>query len=158
MTTFKKFNTFKDRGKKAEAETQKFLESWAFERPDREYNRLVDSKAAGRTIKAAPADFEFFRSLSPDTGVFGLIEVKQTEHEYRLERTKVTQLPRLRRRAKCGGLCLVLVLHSTIGRWRVVDSTYLATSGDKGSWNLQKHTSHPTPGEALEWFRPEVFG
>ena len=158
MTTFKKFNTYRDRGKKAEAETQKFLDGWAENHPNREANRLTDSKAAGRIIKAAPADFEFFTATGPDSGVFGLIEVKQTEHEYRLDRDRLTQLPRFRRRTKCGGLCILLVLHSTLGRWRAVGTDYLVTSGDKGSWNLKTITSHESAGAALAWYAPGVFG
>ena len=54
----------------------------------------LDTKAAGRIVKAAKADFEFF--YFPTNSVyafFGLLEVKETEHEYRLQRAKVSQLP-----------------------------------------------------------------
>jgi hypothetical protein len=150
MVTFKKTNTHANRGALAEKAVAKFLADWAG--PTREANRLVDSKAAGRIIKAAAADFEFF---CPEG--HGLIEVKQTEHEFRLSRDKVPQLPRLRKRANCGGASLVIVYHSTLGFWRVVDSGWLSENGDKGSWNLSLTQSFLAPSAALNWICPQVF-
>lgn len=147
MVTFKKTNSFANRGQVAEEAVQKYLTAWAASHPLREFSRLVDAKAAGRTIKAAAADFEFYSA--EHSGEFGLIEVKQTEHTYRLERSKVPQLPRLRKRANCGGTCLVLVLHSTLNRWRVVSAEELASTGDKGSWNLSLHPLFMTAEGAL---------
>lgn len=154
MVTFKKTNSFADRGKVAEDATQKYLTAWAAEDPHREFHRLVDAKAAGRTIKAAAADFEFY-STNPHCE-FGLIEVKQTEHEYRLERSKVPQLARLRKREKCGGLCIVLVYHSTINIWRAVKAGELAITGDKGSWNLTDYPKFSSAEGAL-WSLSETF-
>lgn len=160
MPAFKKENRFANRGKKAEDFVTKFLKMWS-ENPlrpgHREANRLTDSKAAGRIIKAAAADFEFFCNL-PHGTYHGLIEVKETEHEYRLARDKVPQLPRLRKRANCGGLCLVVVHHSTLKVWRVLDAQVLAATGDKGSWNLTAVPTYRTLEEALESVAPEVFG
>lgn len=153
---FKK-NKFANRGKKAEDAVASFLSSWAHESSEREFNRLVDTKAAGRTIKASAADFEFFALLPDRTPCHGLIEVKETEHEYRLARDKVPQLPRLRKREKCGGLCFVVVHHSTIGLWRVMKAGTLASTGDKGSWNLSLVPAFPTAKEALESFNQQVF-
>lgn len=152
MVHFKKTNKFADRGKVAETAVQKFLTEWN-QHPQHEFNRLTDSKAAGRIIKAAAADFEFFMPK-----VFGLIEVKETEHEYRLPRDKVPQLARLRKRTNCGGTCVVLVLHSTLGKWRICSVPWLATTGDKGSWNLTDLPLYNTCGEALAGMYPEVFG
>lgn len=157
---FKKLNSFANRGAKAEKATQEYLAAWAQGHLHREYNRLVDTKAAGRIIKSACADFEFF-TVGTDTmqafSTHGLIEVKETEHEYRLARDKVPQLPRLRKRAYCGGFCCVLVLHSTLGKWRALSAPRLAVTGDKGSWNLTDEPSFDTPGEALKGLFPEVF-
>jgi hypothetical protein len=157
MTVPFKKNRFANRGKKAEDAVQKFLTEWA-QQTNREFSRLVDTKAAGRTIKAAPADFEFFTLPHENAKpVFGLLEVKETEHEYRLARDKVPQLARLRKRENCGGLCLVLVLHSTLGKWRVVRARKLATFGDKGSWDLTNFPLFDSPREALANFDVEVF-
>lgn len=152
MTTFKKVNRFANRGATAEKAAQKFMEAWAKDHPTREANRLVDAKAAGRIIKAAAADFEFFALPG-----HGLIEVKETEHEYRLARDKVPQLARLRRRAKCGGICVVAVLHSPTGQWRVLDAAVMAVTGDKGSWDLRGTPYFASIGEALGSFCPAVF-
>jgi hypothetical protein len=155
--TFKKTKSrFADRGKEGEKLGQEYLEWWQARSAFREYNRLPDTKAAGRTIKAAPADFDFY-SMVQTVPYFGLIEVKQTEHEYRLERDKVPQLARLRKRAKCGGKCPILVYHSTLGKWRSVMAPYLMEFGDKGSWNLENFPLFDTFGEALHDLLPDVF-
>ena len=159
MTTFKTKSSFANRGKKSEDAMAKVLEFWAkdtLSSGHREANRLVDSKAAGRTIKAAAADFEFFCNM-PHGAYHGLIEVKETEHEYRLARDKVPQLARLRKRANCGGVCVVAVFHSTLKLWRVVDASVLAVTGDKGSWNLGHVPTHKNLAEALAESHPEVW-
>lgn len=147
IPSFRK-SSFADRGKTAESAAQKFLARWADGHSAREFNRLVDTKAAGRIIKAAPADFEYF-ALDNGEPTHGLIEVKETEHEFRLARSKVSQLPRLVKREKAGGRCFVLVLHSTTKVWRCISATWLQANGDKGSWHLGHHSAHATPEAAL---------
>lgn len=154
---FKKVNRFANRGKVAETRVQAALKAWMGTISTREFERLVDSKAAGRTIKAAPADFDYHCLDSTSTPTSGLIEVKETEHEYRLARDKLPQLPRMRRRSRCGAKCAVLVLHSTTGQWRIVTPAWLENNGDKGSWNLKDQPVFATPLEALHYLYPEVF-
>jgi hypothetical protein len=146
-----------NKGAKSEKKVQEYLEAWTAASPNREFNRLVDSKAAGRIIKAAKADFEYFSYPLGLTCSHGLIEVKETEHEYRLTRAHLTQLPSLRKREKCGGISMVLVFHSTLKVWRVVGIEYLAKEGDKGSWNLTDFPTYPTCGAAMAAFRPLDF-
>lgn len=157
MAMFKKFNTNKDRGVAAEKAVQRYLDGWVERNFNaREYNRLTDTKAAGRIVKAAPADFEFFyKGVAADH--HGLIEVKQTEHDYRLARDKLPQLPRLRRRWRVGGISLVLVLHSTIEKWRVMDVPWLIRPNDKGSWDLSDLPLFDSCAEALEHYSIEAF-
>lgn len=165
MTTlpFKTTSKFADRGVKAEKAVQKFLDLWEASSPYREYNRLVDTKAAGRIIKSAAADFEFFCRPDPTrhASCHGLLEVKQTEHHYRLAKDKLPQLPRLRKRAKAGGICLVLVLHSETGLWRCLPMKFLLGPSDKGSWDLRELPTFSSPGAALQdvdgIFVEEVF-
>jgi penicillin-binding protein-related factor A (putative recombinase) len=145
-------NRFADRGAVAEKAVQKYLEKWEADSRDREVERLVDTKAAGRIIRAAAADFAFYCP-----GAFGLIEVKETKHDYRLERPKITQLPRMRRRAKAGGKCYVVILFSEIDRWRAITADDLMTFGDKGSWNLSHLPDFGSPEQVLEWINPGVF-
>lgn len=150
IPSFKKKSKFADRGKAAEDAAKRFLEAWSSGHANREFTRLTDSKAAGRIIKAAAADFEFFFEHPVDFYPHhGLLEVKETQHAYRLDRPKVTQLPRLIKRANCGGTCLVLVHHSTSGTWRCVDAYWLRENGDKGSWNLSGFAEFGSPREAL---------
>lgn len=155
---FKKVNRFANRGQKSEETVAKFLKEWSDSSPNREANRLTDSKAAGRIIKAAAADFEFFYANPLRHPGHGLIEVKETEHAYRLDRDKVPQLARLRKRANCGGICVVVVYHSTLHLWRVLDAKTLAVTGDKGSWNLTDYPVYEHINEAMADFCPEVFG
>lgn len=164
MSLLNKVNKFADRGAVAEKAVQKYLTDWA-QHPHREFSRLVDSKAAGRTIKAAAADFEFF-SMHRNCGIrgdetrrhHGLIEVKETKHDFRLEKKRVTQLARLRKRTNAGGTCLVLIFHSTIGQWRCIDVPYMTAGGDlKGSWDLRDRLAHETPAKALYYAAREVF-
>lgn len=135
---------FADRGKKAEEAVQKALDKWVEGYADREFNRLLDTRAAGRIVKSAAADFELFAP-----GIHGLVEVKETEHEYRLARDKLPQLARLRKRELAGGLCLVLVHHSTTRLWRIAIARQLAEGGDKGSWNLTEWPTYPDAATAL---------
>lgn len=135
---------FADRGKAAEKAVKVALERWADGRADREVDRLMDTRAAGRVVKSAAADFAFY-----DAGRHGLLEVKSTEHDYRLSRTAITQIPRLRKREMCGGVCLVLVYHSSLNVWRCVPVSYLMETGDKGSWNLSDVKSFASAGAAL---------
>lgn len=146
------FNSkFADRGKDAEKKVHEALTAWAGDIASREFNRLIDTRAAGRIVKAAAADFEFFSA-----GAHGLIEAKETEHEFRLQRSKITQIPRLRKRAMAGGVCLVLVYHSTLKLWRAVSVDYLMEGGDKGSWDLRNVETHTSAGAALASLH-EVF-
>lgn len=147
IPSFRK-SKFADRGKTAENAVQKFLSRWADGHSTREFNRLVDTKAAGRIIKSSPADFEYF-ALDGAAPTHGLIEVKETEHEYRLARSKVPQLPRLVKREKAGGRCFVLIFHSTTKVWRCISAAWLQAGGDKGSWNVGHHSAHETPEAAL---------
>lgn len=152
MSLLKTKNRFADRGAVAEKAVQETLTNWA-QRPWREFSRLVDSKAAGRTIKAAAADFEFYID-----GRFGLIEVKETKHAYRLEKKRITQMARLRKRANCGGVCLVLVYHSTERFWRCLDMPYMLGSLDTaGSWDMRDLPKWDTALLALSSAAGEVF-
>jgi hypothetical protein len=157
IPSFRK-SKFADRGKEAENAANKYLSLWGGGHANREFNRLVDTKAAGRIIKASKADFDFF--YFPTNSVFsfhGLLEVKETEHEYRLARSKVSQMPSLIKRMKCGGTCLVLVHHSTIDKWRCIDARWMRDNGDKGSWNIGDFPMFDGVGEALRSINPLLW-
>ena len=149
---------FANRGEHAEKKVKEFLEEWQAASPYREYSRLTDTKAAGRIIKAADADFAYYCEHFENMAQHGLIEVKETEHLYRLGRERVTQLPRMRKREKCGGRSVVVVYHSVSKLWRALSVPYLEKTGDKGSWNLSGVREYTTAGEALQSFSKGVFG
>ena len=163
MTTFKKVNRFADRGADAEKAVQKFLTDWGLNTNTRDWARLVDSKAAGRVIKAAAADFEVYRMDSGTAFDEGpryacLIEVKETQHDYRIDYDRITQMARLRKRANAGVICMVVVLHSGTGLWRCLPIEWmLANKVDKGSWDLRKVPTFPTVEGALHSSYPEFF-
>ena len=142
-----------NRGDWAEKKIKAYLEWWQAQDPRREYTRLVDTKAAGRIIKAAAADFEYFTIGDGHehvrNAVHGLIEVKETAHDYRLGRERVSQLPRIRKREKCGGTSYVLVYHTGIKKWRGMDVPFLMADNDKGSWDMRKLPLFDTCDEAL---------
>ena len=143
-----------DRGAYAEARVAEALKSWVRGGPGREANRLLDTRAAKRIVRSAPADFEFF-CVSP--ACHGLIEVKSTVHEYRLAHDKVPQLPSLRQRAGCGGLCAVLVYHSTSKVWRSASVRWLVLALGGASWDLTPLDTYPTARAALQGVFPTVF-
>lgn len=145
-----------NRGDWAEKKVKAYLEWWQAQDPRREFTRLVDTKAAGRIIKAAAADFEYFNLYTakglPEVlslPINGLIEVKETAHDYRLGRERVSQLPRIRKREKCGGTSYVLVYHTGIKKWRGMDVPFLMADNDKGSWDMRKLPLFDTCDEAL---------
>lgn len=147
---------FANRGDYAEDKVHAYLKWWAGDSLYREASRLTDTKAAGRIIKAAKADFEYFSNVDMYK-VHGLIEVKQTKHEYRLERAKLTQLPALRKREKAGGQCIVVIYFSEIRCWRAVGIPYLVNTGDKGSWDMRAVLTYPSVDLALRAFDAATF-
>jgi hypothetical protein len=148
-----KRNSLADRGKEAEKAAHDYLKGWASGHTDRDFERLADTKSAGRIIKQAKADFEALRG-----GQYVLLECKQTAHDYRLERSKLTQLPRLRKQALAGATCVVLVYHSASRAWHCVPVEWLMRPNDKGSWDLRPLAAFQTCGEALSYVVPGVFG
>ncbi len=132
-----------DRGKPEEKEVQGVLERRSAARADFDFLRLPDAKSAMGRVKSMPADFEFF---SPSG--HGLIEVKSTEHDYRLSRDKVSQLPMMRKRILAGGRCVILVHHSMIGKWRRINIGMLDPTAP--SWDLSTFTTYDSAEAALK--------
>lgn len=160
----KTVNRFADRGAYAEKAVKDYLTEWG-QHPRRDWARLVDAKAAGRLIKAAAADFEFLQSVSgcgpkgdEVRSCYGLIEVKETKHDYRLEKKRVTQMARLRKRSNAGAVCLVAVFHSTSNTWRGLPVKFLAQSNETtGSWDLRDVPAFPDVQGALHYAACGVF-
>lgn len=133
-----------DRGKAAEQAVQTCLEELSAKRSTFDYLRLPDVRSAMGRMKAMPADFEFFAPLS-----HGLIEVKETEHNFRISKDKVPQLPMMRKRVLAGGVCYLLVHHSTLKKWRAVPVQALDPSVP--SWDLTAWPLLDNAAKALDW-------
>lgn len=119
------------RGKAAEKKVKQFLEALGSAHADFDWERKYDARSAGGRFPSQVADYGFFRPA-----VHGLIEVKEIEHDFRLPADKLAQLPRLRKRVLAGGLAVVLVLHTTLSRWRMVPFEWLWERRVQPSWDL----------------------
>lgn len=98
-----------------------------------DYERLPDSRSAGRPMPATVADF-----VGVCNGRGFALEVKSTSHDFRLAGSDFPQFSRMRRRAQAGALCLVAVYHSTIKKWRLVDVSLLPLI-TRGSFDLSEY-------------------
>lgn len=134
-----------DRGKAAEKAVQAYLQEVSAKNARFDFERLPDARAAMGRFKAMIGDFEFF---SP--GQHGVIEVKETKHSYRISKGKLEQLPRLHKRAMCGGLCLVVVHFSELKRWRAVQAINLPIG--KASWDLSLYPLFDSAAEAIQQY------
>jgi len=151
-----KRSAFANRGTWAEDKVREALKRWEQTREGREANRLLDTRAAMRIVKAAPADFEFF-CVAAGMTLHGLIEVKSTQHDTRLAHDKVPQMPRLIHRARAGGQCAVLVCHASTKLWRVATLDWLIANRVGASWDLSSLNTHANAAHALHAWQPLVF-
>lgn len=137
--------TLANRGKFAEKEVHDYLKDLSARKAKFDFERLPDARAAMGRFKSMIGDFEFFLP-----GAHGVIEVKETKHLYRIAKDKLEQLPRLQKRAMCGGTCVVLVYHSTSKVWRALLATDLKIG--PASWDLSLYQAYPSAAEALQQF------
>ena len=132
-----------DRGKWAEKQVQDLLENLNSKVSAFAFERLPDARAARGALKAQVSDFLVWWNKDHFP-----LEVKETVHDYRLEKGKLDQLPRLRKIYKAGFDGVVLVHHSTLQKWRVMSTIYF--EGDiPPSWDLSKVPLHPDATTAL---------
>lgn len=143
------------RGKKAQDITQDFLEKLKAKYRTFDFLRLSDARSAGGRAKAMPGDFEFFRP-----GIHGILEVKQTKHNYRISKKDIPQIPKLRRREMAGGHIVVLIYHSEMGMWRVPSFEIFRDNPIAPSWDLSAFRTYETIKAALTgtWVGPHGFG
>ena len=145
MPSFKKDKSKEaDKGKEAEKAVQDVLDALSADHADLDYLRLPDARACMGRARAMPADYEVFAP-----GLHGLLEVKETTHDFRVARAKVTQLPMMRKRVLAGGKCYLVVHHSTLGKWRLVPVQLLDPTAS--SWDLSEFALHDNPGDMLAW-------
>lgn len=121
------------RGKETEKQVKLLLEEFN-KRSDFAYDRQPDARAAGGHLKAAICDFiVWFKSGDKNLSV--LLEVKETQHDYRLTRDKVSQLPRMKKVVSAGAYGYIIVYHSTIKKWRIININDLEFGVP--SWDLR---------------------
>lgn len=122
-----------ERGKKSESRIQEWLAAFDEAHIDFDWYRFPDARAAGGRAQAAPADYEWFYH-----GHFGLIEVKELAHDFRLpaKNVKLHQISRAKKRIKAGGQAHMIVHHTTTGMWRLVPMEFFFNKVDQPSWDL----------------------
>ena len=128
-------------GKKAEKLVEAVLKKWN-NRAGFAYFRLPDSRAARNFLTAQPGDFAYY--CGPRAGI---LEVKSTQHSYRLARDKISQLPTLKKLSAAGAANLVLVQHTTENVWRILYPGGLDSSVP--SWDLREVETYPDAESAL---------
>ena len=121
-------------GKFAESEVQRLLTEFQSALTSFDWQRLYDSHSAKSYIPAQVGDFLWFCN-----GANGAIEVKETEHNYRLKRDAFgdMQLAKLRQRADAGSKVHVISFHYEVGDWYLTDWEAMRSEFyDKGSASM----------------------
>lgn len=132
-----------NRGKYAEKKVQDHLKN--IERRFYQFSseRLPDARAAMGRFKSMAADFAWYCP-----GLHGLIECKETEHDFRLPKAAVPQLTRMKLRILSGGTCYLVIYHSELKKWRCIDVNDMEII-ERGSWDFRDHPLYDTLDEAL---------
>ncbi len=140
------------RGKVAEKKVRDYLEALSGEVAEFDYSRIYDARSAGGKFPSRPGDFEFYRLLTGDIAVHGLIEAKEVAHDFRLpaKNFRAGQLGKLQKRELAGGLILVLVLHTTLNKWRRVPFNWLFVRAGDPSWDLSPFKLYDDVAQALK--------
>ena len=145
--------TVGDRGKDSEKTLIETLEKLNAKHMAFAYERLPDARSAGGRMKACICDFlVWWRPAFPFPNqperISVQLEVKETQHNFRITRDKIRQLPRMRRVQNAGGFGLILIHHSTLDQWRVLPVNHFYGEGVT-SWDLSDVPLFDTAGEAL---------
>lgn len=117
-------------GKPAEEVAHKALAELRASNLNFDFDRMLDSRAAGRTVSATVADFTFCYQ-----GRAGALEIKSMKDGHRLAYGDFPQYPRMKRRAAAGALCLVAVYVREIRVWRIANVLDLEEI-TRGSWDI----------------------
>ena len=119
-----------NRGKVAEKEVKRRLEQLSVNSEIAAY-RLPDARAGSFTPTLA--DF-----LVVQRGEMCLLEIKETQHDYRLPHANFgkDQVARMQRFQLAGAKAYVLVYHSTLKKWRKARLDYFQDR-QGGSWDLR---------------------
>jgi len=135
-------HTQANRGKQAETLVKKALDNFCKQSAFAAF-RAPDARAGSLT--QALADYIICKS-----GMMLLLEVKQTDHPYRLPvgNFKLQQRARMRMFEAAGAVAQVLVYHRTEDVWHLEGLDFFGTL-DTGSWDMRESASYQSCEEAL---------
>ncbi len=135
-----------EKGKFAEKEVQKVLDTFTSENYDFKAMRMPDSHSARNFLAAMPSDY-----LAVFKGVTTFIEVKSTEQEKRLPKAKVSQYGYLKAFHLAGACVLVIVHQPLLLRWVYLTNEDLFSYEDcPASFPLTNLPTFASAKEALE--------
>jgi hypothetical protein len=138
------------RGKNAEKEVTKVLEAWN-NLATFAFDRLPDARMARGRMKSALSDFLVWHYIPNGSDEITLsipLEVKSTEHDYRLTKAALEQLPRLKKVSMAGAYPVVLVYFKGIDKWRVAQIDFFEYG--LPSWDMSELPVFDTPDAALQ--------
>lgn len=119
------------RGKSAETKVFDILSKWQKAGQNSDFDRLLDSRSAGRIVAAQVADFLLFFQGSSAT-----LEVKEIKKGSRLTKKSFPQLPRMVRRELTGCKGFLIAHTKEDDKWRVVRVANMALGAP--SWKLSE--------------------
>ena len=135
-----------DKGKYAEKEVQKALDTLTSARCDFKYMRFPDARAARGLLAAMPSDY-----LAVFRGVTTFLEVKSTEQEKRLPKAKVSQYGYLKAFHIAGAQVLVVIHQPLLSRWVAMTGDDLFSDDDcPASFPISNLRRFDTAAELLE--------
>ena len=139
------------RGKSAESKVQDVLSEWRVVNQEFDFDRLLDSKSAGKIVAAQVSDFLIFHR-----GRSATLEVKQIKKGTRLAKSKFPQHPRMLRRelTGCKGF-LIAFTQEEPSLWWVARVINMKT--EVPSWKLENVAApFNTVKSALEYVLEEM--
>ena len=111
-------------GKQTEKKVTEFLKT-LMEQPEWWFHRFPDAAVCRGRIPKQPADY-----LVMKNGVSFLMEVKECEKMTSLPKSRLTQLPKMKRFAMAGGRGIFLVSHPKHDwQWRYFTTHHVARAG-----------------------------
>lgn len=135
------------RGKTAQDLTKAVLEKMNTS-SDFAYDRVSDARAAGGKLKKQLCDYLCWHKAANNMCYSVPLEVKSTEHDYRITKAHLTQLQKLHMVAKAGADPHVLVLFKGLSKWRIAPITFFGFGVP--SWDMSSLPLFDTAQEALE--------
>jgi hypothetical protein len=143
------------RGKYAEDKVRDELRKRSADNARFDFERNYDGRSSMGRIPARGGDFTFYVGTDANGEgeiAHGLIEVKQVAHDCRLPRRNFDpdKFGILRKREMAGGKIVIIVYHSTIGKWRCPPFGWFVALKDNASWDLTTWPTFNTVREVLD--------